>query len=113
MYRRKRKERDDDHYYTQDFRNTDIENFASDNSMLDRINDRMRWAERRTSEFKDRISKVAQEFISRVPLIKERFAKIQEMIEEHKQIEFTKMFRKYNSSYKRKEKIIRELKEKK
>ena len=73
----------------------------------------MRSAEYRTINFKEKISKTAKEYADRVPIIKDRFNKIQEMKEQNNQEEFTKMFRKYNNSNKRKEKMLNELKEKK
>lgn len=107
VYHTQRKNRDDKHFYTQDLDFLDDDEVRSS---LDKLASRMDSAEKRKSEIKEKISKTAQEFSSRVPLIRNRYQQNQERQIENQQIEFVKLHRKNNNSYKRHEKYITELK---
>lgn len=74
------------HYYTQDFRNDDSEVQKS----LEKIENKLHSAERRSSERKEAISNHARKLSGKVPLIQQKYNELQDHKEEQKQIEFIK-----------------------
>jgi hypothetical protein len=98
----------DTYLYTQDNRPDENEIKRS----LEKLEHKMRSAEKRSCDIKERIIKKAKEFSEKVPDIQQRYFKMQNKIEESKQVEFIKLNRKNNTSYKRKEKNINQLKSK-
>lgn len=100
-----RKKTEDMQFYTHDYRRDEDEIRHS----IEKYERRMHSAEKRSSERKEQVAQVARQFSEKVPLIQERFNKLQEEQEEQRQIEFIKLHRKNNSSYKRKEKLMKEI----
>lgn len=100
-YHSERRYREDSHYNTQEFDNIDEIEIRSS---LNRLSYKLDSAEKRKSALKDKITRTAQEFSSRVPSIRQRHLLHQEKVLESQQIEFIKLNRKNANSYKRHEK---------
>ena len=93
-------------FYTQDTRNNELNIQMS----LEKITEKMLSAEKRFHESKEKITNHAREFSQKVPLIQERYFQQQKDKEEVLQVEFIKLNRKNNKSFRKKESHIRDIK---